>query len=434
MGLAWLVCGPFCFLVFSTYRLHILLKSSKTLVFKDSPQHSIKKMRATFKNLPDWKSVLPQCYIFFMDIRFVGGWTKKDDLARFWGWSMAAYSDRFAFALSWILAKKIFNALNKNWLDGKYNACSYLAVYSIDLLMFAVARPFRDRTVNLSQLVGACTNLFGVLVAALPILLDVDLVPDWLNSGLLMTVSTLGTLFMAAQALMDPVFFFAGTFFEVTGEVTKSLGKCNVGGMFSTLGMALWVRFQKICMARTKTASSAAVRKAREQASVKNLMQHGDGAGALTFIEHHGKGIRKGVMNQYKERYFLLRKGVVRWYNFEHLVTIDGDDDYDFGNSPFLGSVKITVFHTVSKVNSIRESQYHKEFGDGYGFVLQAEDSLSMERIMFHNESTRDEWVTKIELVIQALRELKGKGSIWLLLRRSCACSTLCQSIFPSFF
>ena len=391
----------------------MLLKKTKTLVFADSPKHTISKMRATMKSLPNWKSTLPQCYIFFMDIRFVGGWSKKDDLAKFWGWTMAAYSNRFFLVLSWILTKKIFSALNKNWLDGEYNAGAHVAIYSIDLLLYAVARPFRDRTVSFSQVVGSCTNLCGILIAALPILLDVDLIPDWLNSSLMMAVSTLGTLCMAAQALMDPVFLFAGTFFQVTGQVTETLGKCNVGGICSALGMALWVRFQKICMARTKTASAATVRKAREQASVKNLLEHGDGAAALIFIEHHCKGMRKGAMNQYKQRYFLLRKGTLRWYNIDHLATVDGDDDIDFGNSPVLGSLKISAFHTVTKVKSIKESQYHKEFGDGHGFVLQADDPRSSERIMFHSESMRDEWVTKIELVIQALSELKkGKGVV----------------------
>ena len=30
-----------------------------------------------------------QCFVFYMDIRFVGGWQKKDDMSKFWGWLMA---------------------------------------------------------------------------------------------------------------------------------------------------------------------------------------------------------------------------------------------------------------------------------------------------------------------------------------------------------
>jgi hypothetical protein len=228
VGIVWLACGPFCFLVMSTYRVHMVLKKSKTLLFTDSPKHTMKKMRATIKGLPDWKSMLPQCYIFYMDFRFVGGWAKKDDLAKFWGWTMAAYSDRFFLILTWILAKKMFSALNKNWLDGKYNAATHVVIYSIDLLLYAVARPFRDRTVNLSQVVGSCTNLCSILIAALPILIP-DLVPDWLNSSLLMAVSTLGTFFMVAQALLDPIFLFTGTFFTISGQVSV----CITSGLMS---------------------------------------------------------------------------------------------------------------------------------------------------------------------------------------------------------
>jgi len=191
-------------------------------------------------------------------------------------------------------------------------------------------------------------------------------------------------------------------------QVVESLGKCNVGGLLSALGTALWVRFQKICMARTKTAATSAVRKAKEQASIKNMMEHGDGAGAILIIEHQGKGLRKGAFQQYKERYFLLRKGVLRWYNLDYLVTVDGEDDYNFSDSPALGSIKITTNHTVMKVDSVKDSHFHNVFGNGYGIVLQEGNSLAGERIMFHHELARDEWAEKLELLIKALQAFKA--------------------------
>jgi hypothetical protein len=191
-------------------------------------------------------------------------------------------------------------------------------------------------------------------------------------------------------------------------QVVESLGKCNVGGLLSALGTALWVRFQKICMARTKTAATSAVRKAKEQASIKNMMEHGDAAGAILLIEHHGKGLRKGAFQQYKERYFLLRKGVLRWYNLDYLVTVDGEDDYNFSDSPALGSIKITTSHTVMKVDSAKDSHFHNIFGKGYGIVVQEGNSRAGERIMFRHELARDEWAEKIELLIKSLQVFKA--------------------------
>lgn len=195
-------------------------------------------------------------------------------------------------------------------------------------------------------------------------------------------------------------------------QVTSALGKCSFGGVLKALGMALWVRFQKICMSRTKSAATAAVRKAKEKA----FKEHGDKSAAVLMINHHGKGLRKGALNQYKERYFLLRTGILRWYNLDHLVEVDEDDAYDFEKSPVLGTVTLGAHHTLTKVDSAKESHFHMVFGDGYGIVLQDDNSLASERIMFHHEETRDEWYQNVELVIRAIQESKtleegpGKG------------------------
>lgn len=349
-------------------------------------------MRAALRDVPGLTSKAAQCFVFFMDIRFVGGWTKKDATAKFWGWIMAAYTDRFFLILTWILSKKIFNALNKNWLDGMYNAVTHVAIYSIDVLLYTCFRPFRDNTVNLSQSLAAFTNLAGVLIAALPILLDVDLVPDWLNSQMMILVTTLGTLAMATQAILNPVFLLSGTLFQVTGSVGQACGKCNVGGLFLSLGTALWVRFQKIFMARTKAAAAANVRKAKREQSEANLLAHGDSLGAALHISHHSMGLKKGALNpQYMTRYFLLERAVLRWYRIDSLITVDGDEGYDFENSRALGQLQITASCAIVKVGSTKDSLFQKRHGEGFGFVIEKGDSGGQRRFMFHQESTRDE-------------------------------------------
>ena len=392
VGIGWLLCGPVAFLLFVSYRIRSLLNISKTLAFNGSPKHTIMSMRAALRDAPGLTSKAAQCFVFFMDIRFSGGWTKKDAMAKFWGWIMAAYTDKFFLILTWILSKKIFNALNKNWLDGKYNAVAHVTIYSIDVLLYTCFRPFRDNTVNLSQSLAAFTNLAGVLIAALPILLDVDLVPDWLNSQLMILVSTLGTLAMATQAILNPVFLLSGTLFQVTGGVGKALGKCNVGGLVLSLGTALWVRFQKIFMARSKAAAAATVRKAKREQSEANLRALGDTSGAALQISHHSMGLKKGILNpQYMKRYFLLERAVLRWYRIDSLITVDGDEGYDFENSHALGQLQITAACAVVKVGSSKDSIFEKRHGEGFGFVIENGDSGGQRRFMFYQESTRDE-------------------------------------------
>jgi len=246
VGVAWLVLGPFFFLVFSGYRIHKLVKDAKTLKFNHGPRHRPKQMLDTLKNTPGLFAKASQCFIFYMDIRFVGGWVKADAMAKFWGWLMAAYTDKFLFVCSWVLAKKIFNAINKNWLDGRYNAAAHIVISCVELVMFSCCRPFRDNVVNITKVLGSLSNLLGVLAAALPFLIPE--VPEWLGGAFVMLVTSAGTLVMAAQACMGPIASFLGVAFELSGRATGAclngdLKKmCNFGGILSSVGTALWVR------------------------------------------------------------------------------------------------------------------------------------------------------------------------------------------------
>jgi hypothetical protein len=246
VGVIWLLLGPVAFIVFSGYRVHKLVKVDKTLKFNKGARHRPKEMFDTLKNTPGLLAKASQVFIFYMDIRFVGGWAKTDAMAKFWGWMMAAYTDKFLFVCSWMLAKKTFNAINKNWLDGRYNAAANIIIACVELGMFSFCRPFRDNVVNVSKVLGSLSNLMGVLAAALPFL--VLEVPEWLGGAFVMLVTSAGTLVMAAQACMGPIASFLGAAFEVSGKAASAclngdlVKMCNIGGVLSSVGTALWVR------------------------------------------------------------------------------------------------------------------------------------------------------------------------------------------------
>jgi hypothetical protein len=62
--------------------------------------------------------------------------------------------------------------------------------------------------VNFAQSLAACSNLFAILIAALPKLLSDDLVPGWFGGSAVMLVTTIGTAVMAVFAFLDPLFKF----------------------------------------------------------------------------------------------------------------------------------------------------------------------------------------------------------------------------------
>lgn len=68
-------------------------------------------------------------------MRFVGVWTKATPDAKFWGFLMAAYTDRFWQICIWMLTKKFINALCKTVIDGSANAIVLVFVYLLELLI-----------------------------------------------------------------------------------------------------------------------------------------------------------------------------------------------------------------------------------------------------------------------------------------------------------
>ena len=102
---------------------------------------------------------------------------------------MGAYSDRFWAIAAWVLSKKLFASLTKQMLDGKQNAVANIVLYSIDLLIFIIFRPFRDNVVNFSQILAASSNILGVIIAALPFMLPDDMIPSWISGPIVVMIT-----------------------------------------------------------------------------------------------------------------------------------------------------------------------------------------------------------------------------------------------------
>lgn len=143
--------------------------------------------------------------------------------------------------------------MNKRLLDGSYNAVINIIIYSIDLMIFLAQRPFRDNMVNMSQVLAASANLTAIFLAALPMLLPADLVPNWLSGPIVMIVTTIGTAILTLAAALDPLFAALGAVTAFGGQVFKCCGFGGMCGRFlGTTNNALIIRFQKIFLARGK--------------------------------------------------------------------------------------------------------------------------------------------------------------------------------------
>ena len=113
--------------------------------------------------------------------------------------------------------------------------------------------PFRDNVVNFAQALTSLSNFVAILIASLTISVPKDALPTWATEGIIMWLVVAGTGLQTVVALLGPVFAFFGVAFQVSGYVTSC---CLLGDKASvvtkSLAAAMWVRFQMICMNRTK--------------------------------------------------------------------------------------------------------------------------------------------------------------------------------------
>ena len=75
-GMAWFIGGPVCFTVLASLKVRRLVKIQQTLKFKPSPHRTIKEMWTGVTTLLGCIPRLSQLFLYFVDLRFVGGWGK----------------------------------------------------------------------------------------------------------------------------------------------------------------------------------------------------------------------------------------------------------------------------------------------------------------------------------------------------------------------
>ena len=405
-GIVWLLALPVLFVVFATYKVHVLVHTAKTLKFNPSAKHTISSMRSVMKDVPGLSAKMSQCFVFFMDFRFSGGWAKTDDIAKFWGFLMAAYTDKFTLILTWTLLKKIFNAVNKNFFDGKANAVGHIIIYTVEVLLIIVIRPFRDNMVNWSNLVSGLTNLFSILVVAAPILLPEAWIPSWFGPTLMIMVSTVGTMTMALQAVLDPISLAAKTGVNLASQCSAVIGdrSFDIGGVCKSVGSALWTRFQIIFLNRNKAAATRNIAEAKARADREKLGgYHHHILGDAETITHRGQVWKKNATMYnpaYLQRYLVLEKGVLKWYKISD-VAVDELDQYDYTQSVVQGTWHIAG-NRIEKVDSKSNSLFEMKFGACKGFMLTNSRGATR-RFMMKLESSRDVWVQKLDDAITAI-------------------------------
>jgi hypothetical protein len=337
---------------------------------------------------------------------------------------MGPYTDHFVLYLTWVLAKKVFNAINKHMFSGLNNAATNIAIYTFDLLALVVVRPMRDNFTTFSQTISAATNLVGVVAAALPFIVDKESVPAWLDSTFLIGVTTAGTMVMAAAALMNPLIMAPAFIANLVG-FAPSAGSGNVGTVVSGLGGFLKKRFEMIGLGRTKAAAKrhldeAVARKASLEAKGGDVEV--EKMRRTQSIAHKGRALMKGKFHfsferlefdRYHNMWLVLEDGALVWYRIKKMA-VDDFDHYDFEGSKQEGRVELTEQCSVQSCSSLETSHHHHHHGPTEGIILHAVNDAGKRdlRVMFIDKERRDVWLDKLQQVIDVFKGVESDGVV----------------------
>jgi len=388
--------GPLAFLAVAVHKVSNLVARNRVLksdglVFKASPKRSVKEMWAEVRTVPGAFARGMQVFIYFMDLRFRGAWVKHNPEAKFWGFLMGGFTDNFWLIILWVHAKKVAVALNKRLLGGSSNALLNVVLYVLDFLLFAWQVPFRDNLVNFSQSLAAAANLAAIIVAALPLLLPEHLIPGWLYGPVVMWITVAGTSILTVAAALDPVLSFFGLAIAFGRRLSVScLATGELGKACGLLQTILWVRFQTICLNRSKKAALAKVERAKDEESAyaASVQQH-----PRTGIQCHGVVYKRGHLHtKYRKRLFVLREGVVKYFRLDDMTVVDGD--YCDQSSQARGTISCADL-TVSTA----EDKHDKRF---FHFVV-TESSGRKTYCKTETDAARTKWICALTRVTHEL-------------------------------
>ena len=317
-----------------------------------------------------------------------------------------AYSDSFWAIMAWVLLKKIFTALTKHLLDGSHNAITNIVIYTIDLILFAWKRPFRDNMVNFSQGLAAASNFMAVLIAAFPVLLPEHLVPAWFRGPVVMWLSTASASVLALAAILDPVVKALGGMYWVGSSVGSMLTQIRIGSFVAVLYGVVWARLQVMFLGRSKAWAKTKTQKARKTAQQTGHasagghrdVEYDEWLQLVENIQYTSNVYIQGVYyRQYTEKYMVLKGGTLTWFSITDMA-IDELDQLDLSQSKPIGSWTLHG-NSMKTVTAHADSEFARYFGKRKGFELKNAQGRRR-RIFLADEAVRDAWLESIDLVL----------------------------------
>ena len=192
-------------------------------------------------------------FISLHDMRFKGDWAKKSDEAKMYGFFLANTAGLwFCFAIP--LLKKILSCLCVNVALPTVNAALMTVIYWTDVGCSVYFRGHRDAVVNFSGTLVALGNACSLLLAALPMLMPPEWLPEWISGPYVIMLTSAMTAISALVALIGPISDAMSVGSRAIATALK-FGGClamirPVTALVNALRVSMVARFQRIFLTR----------------------------------------------------------------------------------------------------------------------------------------------------------------------------------------
>lgn len=153
-----------------------------------------------------------------------GSW-EDSKASVWWGFLISDLVGSSWIFSAWLLVKKLWLTLVLNSLDGLANVVLAIIAQVVDTGALLYLRPFVDRKIDITEIVGGLLNLLAFIAISLPTILGPDIpIPDFLGAYTTMILATLATALAAVVSIMSPFATFVRLIFKACCFIASACG------------------------------------------------------------------------------------------------------------------------------------------------------------------------------------------------------------------
>ena len=181
------------------------------MAYEEQDKVSFQETRQKWSEAKTCGAKLKAINEYYSARRHKGEWTEDTKEGKFWSFLVKDFSTQAWKYCLWLLVRKLMFAAAMGLTLGAANAGAVIILHIFDISVLTFMNPFSDNLFQCSEMFGAVSNLFSMILASMPTLYGE--VPEALSDFMLICFALVGTLTAAVAAVVTPIFGIFGAAF-----------------------------------------------------------------------------------------------------------------------------------------------------------------------------------------------------------------------------